>query len=342
MYGTRPTAIAGAVFGGPFIKGVADAGFDVVAQLEYGDYGVRTSQLNFPNLEIRIGKESWRIREFTNIDFMFTNPPCAPWSTASGNKGCPWQEDPRLDYIEALIEAGIAIAPKVWLWESVTTCFTKGRSFVDAKAKVWMEAGYYVSILLQNNMYLGAPQNRKRMLFIAHKTPLIFPPFTRPRTVDEVLQEVDLLDGEIKAKMTGRGFDEVIWEESEKHGGKFLAAYQAIPAQLKTGTKPGFLSQRLRGDEPCPVLFPINAWHPHQPRKLTYGELLALCGLPQNWQLESYTESAISGLLSRCVLAPVGKWIALAVRAGLDWDELDMPPQYNIYDKRHLEEGVLV
>jgi site-specific DNA-cytosine methylase len=332
MDDTRPRALAGNVFGGPFIKGVLDAGFNVVAQLEHNDYGVRTSKLNFPWLDIRVGKESWHLEDFTNIDFMFTNPPCAPWSTASGNKGCDWSEDPRLDCISSLVQAGLVVKPKVWMWESVVTCFTKGRSFLDARAAEWMEAGYHVSILLQNNLYLGAPQNRKRMFFIAHRSPLLFPPFTKPRTVDEVLAEVEILESEkIYAK---RIFDEAVWEKSLDHNGKFLASYHALPEDYQTGTKPGFLSQRLRGDEPCPVLFPINAWHPHEPRKLVYGEVLALCGLPQTWQLETYTESAVSGLLSRCVLAPVGKWMAEAVKAGLDWDELDPPPKFNIYDVR--------
>ena len=312
----KPTALAGNVFGGPFIKGVTDAGFNVLAQLEHNDYGVRTSKLNFPGLDIRVGKESWHLEDFKGIDLFFTNPPCAPWSTAAGNKGVDWQDDLRLDCITTLVEAGLVVRPKVWMWESVITCFTKGRSFVDLQAKKWIDAGYHVSIILQNNMYLGAPQNRKRMFFIAHETPLIFPEFTNPRTVDEVLAEVEVFENE--KVFARRPFDEVVWDISKDHQGKFLAAYKALPEDKKTGTKPGFLSQRLRGDEPCPVLFPINAWHPHEPRKLTYGELLALCGLPQNWQLESYTESAISGFLSRCVLAPVGKWMATAVLNGLD------------------------
>ena len=330
----KPRALAGNVFGGPFIRGILDAGFEVVAQLEHNDYGTKTSRLNFPWLDIRIGEGSWNISDFHDIDLMFTNPPCAPWSTAAGNKGCNWQEDPRLHCIRSLISAGLTIRPKVWVWESVCTCFSKGRDFVDEQARVWMDAGYHTTILLQNNMYLGAPQNRKRMFFIAHRTPLIFPPFSRPKTVDEVLSEVDFLDSEIGTPR--RDTDKAIWEQSALHNGKFLPAWQRAGTQAihTLGSRPGFLSQRLRGSEPCPVLFPINAWHPHEPRKFTYGELLALCGLPQNWQLEAYSESAMSGLLSRCVLAPVGKWLAEGVRAGLEWDELPLPPKYEIIDVR--------
>jgi len=72
----QPTALAGDVFAGLFTRGVVDAGFKVIGDLEHSGYGSKTAQLNFPGIPIRIGPHTWRPEDFTGrVDFMYCNPP---------------------------------------------------------------------------------------------------------------------------------------------------------------------------------------------------------------------------------------------------------------------------
>src|SRR3990172_4964603 len=80
------TAVAGDVFAGFFALGVRQAGFDVPFHLEHCNYGQKTCQLNFPDTEIMVGQENWDLARILAtkkpVDLMFTNPPCASWSSA--------------------------------------------------------------------------------------------------------------------------------------------------------------------------------------------------------------------------------------------------------------------
>ena len=320
-------AVGGDVFAGAFTQGVMKAGFKVNVHLEHGQFGVKTAKLNFPHLDIRIGVDNWRPETLKRVSLMYANPPCAPWSSASHGRASAWDVDPRLDCIHTLMNAGLVIKPKAWIWESVTQAWSKGRVFVDEVAKTWMKNGYSVTILIQNNMYLGAPQNRRRMLFIAHKHPLVYPAITKPQTLREVLKPFQKL----KSKHPGRkaeGMNLFLWEKSIKHAGYFAAArkYMTEAECKKYGYRlHSFLTKRYRLDEVCPVFFPASVWHPTEPRNFHYEEMLALSGLPKTWELENYGLGPIACLLSRTVLAPVGTWIATAVKDGLTKRPLTKP-----------------
>ena len=326
-------AVGGDVFAGAFTYGVTQAGFDVNVHLEHGQFGVKTALLNFPHLDIRIGVENWHPENLKRVSLMYANPPCAPWSSASHGRAAAWDVDPRLDCIHTLMQAGLVVKPKAWVWESVTQAWKKGRVFVDDVARTWIKAGYSVTVILQNNMYLGAPQNRKRMLFVAHRHPLVFPALTKPRTLAEVIKPFR----KIKSKHPGvkaEGMNLYLWEKSVAHAGGFAATRRRMTEAecKKHGYRlHSFLTRRYRADHVCPVFFPASVWHPTEPRNFHYEEMLALSGLPQSWQLESYKLGPIACLLSRTVLAPIGTWIATAVKDGLVKRPI-MKPSYQLVE----------
>lgn len=325
------TAIGGDVFAGAFTHGITRAGFTVRTHLEHVPYGVKTSKLNFPDVDIRIGKENWDLKTLRSVDLLYSNPPCAPWSVLSTGRKHKWDADPRLDCVETLMDAALTLKVKTFAWESVTQAWTAGRGFVDKKAKLWMDRGYHVTILVQNNLYLGAPQNRKRVFFIAHQHPLIWPKLhTKHPTVGELIKRVKVKPAD-HFKPPDHG-DLILWERCPKHQFKFRNAYAALPAGLKKKVRciPNWLAKRYRVDEISSVFFGGSVWHPTEPRRFTLKEMLEISGLPQDWKMETDKFGPITGLLSRTVLAPVGEWLGHAVKNGLEKPKLRGEPRYRL------------
>lgn len=326
------TAIAGDVFAGLFSLGVRKAGFVVPLHLEHTDYGVTTSQLNFPELEVRVGVPShWHLETIRRpVDFMFTNPPCAPWSSGSrgfSERGADaWRGDARLQWISDLGRAGRELKVNAWCWESVTNAWRHGKVFVLDEAERWLDDGYTVTIILQNNLWLGAPQNRKRMLFVAHKHPLVFPPLLKPEDVldFQVGRLFKTLPRQTAATLRQHELPpgrEELWTRSGYYKGNFSRAWQSFTEKQRKdfGFSPSFMEKRLRVDAVAPVVTAYcHVTHPTEPRRLTWNELLALHGLPLDWKTSQKHPDAASRELARSVLPAVGYWIACAVRDGLE------------------------
>jgi site-specific DNA-cytosine methylase len=328
---SRHLAVGGDVFAGAFTQGVVQAGFDVNVHLEHVPYGIKTSMLNFPNLDIRVGVENWHVENLKKVDLLYCNPPCAPWSTLSAGRAYTWDQDPRLSCIDTLMEAGLKMKVKAYIWESVTVAWGKGRSFVDEKAKLWLANGYHVTVLIQNNLYLGAPQCRKRMFFVAHQYPLVWPKLTlKFPTIRQLIKGIKVKESEKWLPTEG---DRILWEESAKYRGQFNVTYKALSEakRKRVRCKPNWLAKRFDLDQVCPVFFPGSVWHPTEPRRFTYKEMLAICGLPLTWKCETDKLGPVGGLLSRTVLAPAGRWIATAIRDGFDQPRLNKrKPTYKL------------
>ncbi len=80
-------AIGSHIFAGGFTIGVKKH-FNVLAHFEGDGYGADTFSLNYPEIPVFVGPENWPTGDYKDVDFIYGNPPCAPWSTlGSGNKG---------------------------------------------------------------------------------------------------------------------------------------------------------------------------------------------------------------------------------------------------------------
>lgn len=317
------TALGADIFAGLFTYGVKQAGFEVLGHLEHGNYGVRTCQLNFPKLEVRIGRENWREQEFKGkVDFMYSNPPCAAWSVARSKDGVPWeQQTARLSCVDDCVTAGLVIKPKAWCWESVTRAWTVGQAFVIHQAERWNDAGYHCTVLLQDNQYLGTPQVRRRMFLIAHKHPLVWPKLVNPTTVAEAFAQLPkkLPPPQLEIPPL-QPYWKRLWKLSENHAGYFRATHENEgrgPKKLE-GRIPSVHVRRLNLDKPAPVMLGSDLrLHPTEPRYVNWYEWLSLVGLPLSWKSSSKSLSSSTVELSRAVMPAVGKWVAKAVADGL-------------------------
>jgi site-specific DNA-cytosine methylase len=324
------TALGGAIFAGLFTVGIKEAGYRVLGHLEFGDYGVATARKNFPDLDIRVGTHNWNPERFTGkVDFMYTNPPCAAWSTL-GHPTRKWHEQTeRLSCVQDLVQAGLIVQPKAWCWESVTGAWGKGREFVLEQARIWNQHGYHVTVLLQNNMYLGCPQFRKRMFLIAHKHPIVWMPFVESRTTGQILKQMPkrgLPKPPLVPPPLSPRFLE-LWHRSDGHG-RLRRAYEQM-SEEELAKHPGIIPfavvRRLNPDKPPPVfLQSAMRLHPTEPREFTYHEWLEFTGLPHNWQTACTSFNSFSLELSRAVMPPVGRWLGESIAAGLKKKPLDI------------------
>lgn len=335
MMGSGLTALGVHIFAGGFTCGLKSVGFHVLGHLEDTSYGVASARLNWPDLDVRVGEESWRPEEFTGrVDFLYSNPPCAIFSTAGicSTRGREaWRSDPRLGCWHRAFGVFEVVRPRVFALESVCQAMTKGREVVDDFTARALAMGYSVKRVLLDSKWTGVPQSRKRFFFLAHlsSVPLKLEfDFSRElATVGEILGKVDdpgyvsTRDGDSFSKRCYRKclplcqpgeklrnvFDRLRWPEAARAGD---GQKNGIPG------RPGFLVQRLHPDRQMGAFIGDVFIHPSEHRRLGVAEMKVLCGYPPDFMLEGPPRRQ-PALLARAVLPPVGRWLGLAVRQAL-------------------------
>lgn len=341
------TALGGDTFAGLFTLGVKQAGFKVLATLEHSNYGAKTARLNHPEVTQHLklaGESAWREAAEPyagKVDFMYTQPPCAIWSAARGGVKGSWTSDPRLTWVPDLIDAGLIIRPKAWVWESVCNAWRHGRGYTLEQAQKWANAGYSVTIILEDAAYLGVPQHRPRMLLVAHQYPLVL-----PKVSHEAISVGQAFKG-LRVKETEKQFLSPEWKELWEVAGKgkdLFHAFRLLSEEDQArhraarengkGASPSFLIKKLTADRPSKVILGgLKSLHPTEPRYLTLAEYYRLCGVPPEWQPSSGSLPTTTAELSRSVMPPVGRWLAEGVRDGLAMRKLSKP-QYRLLDLR--------
>jgi len=324
------------VFAGGFTQGVKYH-FDVVAHLEDGNYGTDTAALNHPGIEIHKNPDAWPLEDLKGqVDFLYANPPCAPWSSA-GSKMMYKREfergvdlnDERVGCWLKVIRAICLTLPPIAVVESVTRCWTKGREFVEQCAENLRILGYACTVVLHDGYDCGVPQHRKRAFFVFHRlgfTPHRPEPGDGPRTVREALERLGEDPDPTRRKTWG------IEQECLERSGEgvrlkdvYMEIYGESLRDPETGRyrgRPGFLRRRLAWDKPSNALTGgAVLYHPAEHRFITIGESAALCGYPRDYAFLGTADKRYRQV-AQAVMPPVGRWIALEARRALgvkDW-----------------------
>ena len=299
------------IYGGGQTLGVIQAGYKVVAQLEEITLGKRTFDMNFGGKIPRpLNRSEWPIEELRGkIPYVYANPPCAPWSIANNHKGKTVESrflDSRLNLTDSTYRAAIEIGPEVFIAESVEAAYNVGKTHYEPYVKMWMDAGYSVTWFLTDALLHGAPCQRRRFHFIAHKHKLQLgdvPIVIKPMTVRDAIGDL------------GDNFGSVAQHEfvkvNEHHarcmpytpiGGKLAVVIQNLPTY--PGPKCGFLIRRLAWDCVSPTVVGFNFIHPDGKRWITMREALRLCTYPDTFLTHNAVEAVDT------VLPIVGKFLA--------------------------------
>lgn len=312
-------AVGAHVYAGGFSLGVREH-FEVVAHLESNKYGqVITDQL-MPEVN-RINDESRWLEPWSTprpIDFIFANPPCAPWSAASGVATDKRMSDPRLAHTMDIFGLLGATRPAVMAIESVTKSWSTGRPHtleLFRRAAVLGYAGYE---LIHNTLDLGLAQNRRRSLHIFSQVELdLESPKLRHATLTDVLHDVDSIGEPYK--------NPALWHAHsfEQDGIPLTRTHDRLfGADTKAG-RPPFLLKMQQPDQPYGVLLQEaggvagGRLHWAAPNAFSRDALSIVAGWPEFVWPESVSDRQAAGLMSKGVSPVVGDWLAYQVRSGI-------------------------
>ena len=332
------------IFGGGFTLGVLQSKkFEVVAQLEQCNAGKRTYDMNpqyFGNIPRPLSPADWPIAKWRGeLDFVYANPPCAPWSACNTQKGVLIAErfkDPRLAMTRLTVDAALRLRPDVFVLESVARAFTSGRSYYDALAALFIKEKYAVTYFLTNGLLHGLPGTRERFHFIAHRYIL---PFRKPsmnnfmpRTVRMAIEDLQNKYGHVAQHEKRKDIDkETFYVMQQAYEGGQLEEVQKRLKFFKPH-KFGFVSRRLIWDAPAFTTVRITETvHPNGTRWLTLREGLRLCGYPDDFCAADQKE------VTQAVLPPMGKYLAtLTAEAISNGEKAKLTPNVAVVDWRAL------
>ena len=342
-------AVGGFIFAGGFTLGVKRAGFDVLAQLEDGMYGVETTRANHKGLAVHSQQNVWPLEELATqkVDFVYGNPPCAPFSNAGisskkvGKMTSWWKQDPRAQCVRKLFHVLEVLRPTVWAWESVQPALTRGREMVDELTTVAGALGYAASYVLFNNGHLGVPQIRRRFFCVFHRVKLDFEgaydvdtPVMTVRDAWKDLLDGTLVDGSPEPPAPTKNPEHLALLKKIPQGGSLRRAWEdANPVETRTLNalghvkgRPRFLDVRLAWDRPSPTLTGgATKFHPDKDRYITLLEQQLLCGYPADYEFIGATLATKYAQTAQAVMPPTGQWLAEIVRRGIERNEPEKP-----------------
>ena len=292
------------IYGGGFTLGTLNH-FKVLGQWEEIKLGKRTFEMNFEGLIPRpLQLKDWPVKEhMAKVDFVFANPPCAPWSQANNHKGKTREsrfEDWRLALTRSTMEAAVALRPRVFISESVEAAYNVGVAHYDQYVELWMRAGYAVTFFLTDALLHGAPCKRRRFHFCAHDVALQLgdvPVIDRPKTVRETIGDLakDKTFGTIPLHEYRKPADEHqgYLMPFVPPGGKLQILVNKLDAlgKIYEGQRPGFLMRRLIWDTVAPTMVGFDFIHPDGKRWITFREAMRLCTYPDTFMAHSAIEA---------------------------------------------------
>lgn len=218
--------------GGGSTMGYKLAGFDVIGCNEIDPKMMEAYILNHnPKYSYLESIETFKLRkdlpeELYNLDILDGSPPCSSFSMA-GNREKDWgkekkfREGQEVQVLDTLffdfIDLAKELHPKIVVAENVKGMLLgNARDYILKIYQEFKEAGYQIGVMphLLNARYMGVPQSRERVFFIAIRNDL----------ADNFMQSIDMfqtapyLDLDFKYK-------EILFKEIEDCGGRELSEF---------------------------------------------------------------------------------------------------------------------
>jgi DNA (cytosine-5)-methyltransferase 1 len=334
-----PTALGCSIYAGGHAVGVAETGFRILGHLEEGTFGVATFMANFPRVPVWHPREQWPTGAYRGkVDWVYSNPPCAPWSQAGGTMSGGkdhWRNDPRVEHTLHSFELVERLRPKVWSWESVQRTYTVGADIVDDLTRQLLDLNYAVTHLLTDGQLHGLPQRRCRFFLIAHQVALTWPtPEVVPPTVAEALRGIEPdWYGEmpeewraVASVLPPGGYLRNRWEE--------LHEISTGPGVRVVG-RPPYTVHRIRADQVCSTITSMRSQvHPTENRYLANNELARLQGYPPGYRWTG-PPATHQIQMAQAVTPAVARYLADVIRVGLARGAV-APAEVNVVDFRPL------
>lgn len=107
----------------------------------------------------------------SHVDIIIGGPPCQPFSVVGSQRG---KHDDR-DGFPAFLSAMRRYEPKLAVFENVRGMLYRNREYFEFIRAEMRDLGYAVSWRLLNAVNFGVPQNRERLVVVAHRKEWMFP-----------------------------------------------------------------------------------------------------------------------------------------------------------------------
>jgi len=358
----KPTAIGAHIYGGGFTLGMMEHANVLGQWEELGGYGDETTKLNLGD-ELQhfvLPFDEWPdTYKEGDIEIVFANPPCAPWSNIGGHKG---MDDPRTIYADHSIELATRLRPTFFIMESVPQAWgAKGGQELYLKyTDIMHSLGYAVTIWFTNTVLHGIPQHRNRFHFIAHKLELQLPepqlvngaPALIKDTIGDLRDNFtwteDILEGSSPLDLVVPNHNVTRPRQVDLNTMQFLQQREgwkhgyarAVEAGLEA-KKNRLIATRLRWDAPSNTMVDIGCVvHPLDDRFLTMREGARLGGYPDWYRVAPTTSDrmylARRADLTQAVMPCVGSYISKQFSTALDRGKPATPGTLDVVDFRPL------
>jgi site-specific DNA-cytosine methylase len=293
------SAIGINIYGGGFTIGALKH-FNVLGQWEQINLGKKTFDENFTGIHRPLKIEEWPVKEYAGkIDFVYANPPCVPWSSASTSKGYTKEkrfEHKLLDLTASTMKTALKLKPKVFISESVENAYNFGKVHYDKYAVMWRKQDYQVTYFLTDAILHGSPCARRRFHFVASKFDLITgkcPDIRTPKTIRDTIGDINnkfgILQGHEERPEKVKHMHKLMIKT--KPGKKLVDSMDADPTY--TGPRRSFLVKKLDWDSPGFTMVGFDFIHPDG-RWLTKREAARLCTYPDSFKVLNAIETVDS------------------------------------------------
>tara|TARA_B100000029_G_C17559204_1_gene952721 strand:+ start:694 stop:1860 length:1167 start_codon:yes stop_codon:yes gene_type:complete len=345
----KPRALGAYVYAGGFGIGVKQGGFELAGHLEdpkpYGEEVLRMNDKYYGDVDIvpypwyEETQDELHVDPcMQNIDFIYANPPCAPFSQNNQNSHRKenWKLDKRVECIHNVMSLLDVVEPHVLAFESVSHIYSKAGPFLEQLAEYAHERGYQVTFFIHNTMYHGSHQSRKRFFFIASKTDFKLAPYdSDPRkcvmdAVNDAAAYHGSEDNHFKfnlAKKHRHLFKDVEPGKSlrtawEKNNPEETWEYKEN-GHVKG--RPSYAGHRRpKKDMVTSAIVGYPMLHPTEDRELTSEEYCRIADFPCDYNFPAARSTL--GYAARGVSPVMGEWLAksviLTMRANEEVEEL--------------------
>lgn len=319
----KPRALGAYIFAGGFTLGVSRH-FEVVGQLEDGPFGVETTRANFPGLRVVDDRDRWDDYDWSDVEFMFCNPPCIAWSNMAVGRhftADKWRTDERVECSRRSFDLFQRNRFPVFALESVSALLTKGREVAGYMTDAAIGMGYHVYHVLHDAKFMGLPQQRRRVFLVASRYAI---DWERPSggivSCGEVLSRM-LSDYQGIGNVAQPRKSIVPFISQLKPGEHPLRAWErenpdlagVRPEKGRMQGRPRFTDHRLDGALPSSTI--VGVWpppqiHPYEDRHIGVGEAAALCGFPPGYTFVAAKPEHALWQVARGVTPVAGEWLA--------------------------------
>jgi DNA (cytosine-5)-methyltransferase 1 len=246
MASSAPSVIDLFAGGGGLSEGFTRAGFRTLAAVEKDEMAARTYRLNHPGVpDDRVIEQDIRtvtrdqLRRLAGgkpLDVLAGSPPCQGFSSVGFRSkksllGYRPEDDDRNMLYETMVEAALALKPKLFLLENVPgmkSAKREAHSFLDAAAKLLeTRGGYRTEIWRLNASAFGVPQDRIRLFLVASRLKVMpvqptgdYQDTRRPEHDHDALPPLTLTEAifDLPERAAGEGVSVDGWEPPDPAG----------------------------------------------------------------------------------------------------------------------------